>query len=1373
MVRRVIAFVLAGCVAVGCAGSADPSTLALEAEVSRLEAELAEARQDGNRAVAVEPSQVDVSKADQQSGDGEAVAVEPSQGDVSEADQQSGDGEALAVEPSQGDVSEADQQSGDGEPVAVEISPPDSTDEVDLAPTVGDQDEADSRVDADGDGVKDALDACVGGQTGWSSNQSTDLDGDGCRDRERLVAWSADGEWELLATEFELESGQHFDIHVTCDNQCPFETAVRLRKPDGTVIVWGSDGASSEGGFREFIVGNLSGISGYDWNADAPFGDFRARGGWSEPGTYRIEATDALVHDDKLGNGGMSLVVYLVDGGLGEDVDADGDGINDLEDRCLFGETDWISSTSTDSEGDGCRDADEDMDDDDDGLLDFADTCPLIAADPPPGSASAEYPLDDDLKEADGEIPPAVVGRPTLDTGTGFLTGSAAFVVSDGVRSLRLDGLDGLRLPLDLSAALDPSDGMEVGFQFNLGDDYLAGGYDGHEGSGERVLVSNQHWVSQDGIGFSIVVAGCEGDDDEIPRCLYAYLDDDAQYTEGHRRVISRQLEYGRWYDLRVTLRLGLEVPTMEVLFDRTIQTIPLSRHRDTGCTIQEITQEHLYIGSDRQFSTEWHRIQDSTELAHIQMFVSDLYVNSPTSPGDAEAARASLRAFTGQLSGSNPISAADLDAHLGTFLKQWRGQWAELRPDVLDFVATYEAVRGPVFDMDPWVPDGDEPLRYVAYLLKQWIHDRGFSPEHIETVAGTVFEEAEEFPGLVASDARRVPSVAVAVRGTYRTDPGYWLNDQEVLRQPVGYWAPAGELVTIRVDPRVVGHGLGVLVGAHQSDLEYSFTEFKRFPRVGRVTEITSVETVVGSPFGGGLYITVPDGTDLGMVEVTIEGAISSPLFSTRSFDRTSIEDWRRQVRESSAPWVDIVSDKFMTSLPLGMVEKTVRYACREGRFGYWGEDQGHRSCSAVNPAGSTLVVEAAIHDDFGGFSMRVVRPDGSTTTAGVGALVGIEGVQTWTASFDEPGLYTIELPHGRSELRVSTVYDTVLDPTEMLEGWDAAMNAFMVIGGRPTERTHPMWLLPDVQTGHAGTAAPAANPMVMEAPVWHYERDQRWWADPRQVMDFEFWKSSLHVVFHEWGHLSSYPMFEGEGESIVNLPAAAVYDLAFGLSLDEAQRYSTNQEFDRDQSAIDWMVSSVFRDGERIGGQKGEYSEEGYPLDQVSYQARGHSKYVDLAYLFGWEAVGAFHRPFYERGLAGEEDDNGRPVVFPHDFDLIYTGSTGVGVNLAPLLEFWGIIPIPYVLDQVASLPRPIEIRDLLLEYRDIVPKDQREFIAWHDSVVDTIRDWQGPQVASYRETYDAATGAAAVARIDHLLCKYYAENCELVGGEPFYDR
>ena len=66
-----------------------------------------------------------------------------------------------------------------------------------------------------------------------------------------------------------------------------------------------------------------------------------------------------------------------------EDTDDDNDGVLDVDDACPRTSyspprPSWVSDSTTDIDGDGCRDSDEDTDDDGDGFEDAADDCPTV-----------------------------------------------------------------------------------------------------------------------------------------------------------------------------------------------------------------------------------------------------------------------------------------------------------------------------------------------------------------------------------------------------------------------------------------------------------------------------------------------------------------------------------------------------------------------------------------------------------------------------------------------------------------------------------------------------------------------------------------------------------------------------------------------------------------------------------------------------------------------------------------------------------------------------------------------------------------------------------------------------------------------------------
>ena len=177
--------------------------------------------------------------------------------------------------------------------------------------------------DTDHDGVFNNGDRCMNGQTGWTSNSSTDYDHDGCRDSDEDLDDDADG-WtdtdeaacgtqSLNASSIPLDT----DGDMTCD--------VVDTDDDNDSVLDASD--------------------------DCPTGDL----GWNSN-----SSTD---HDS--------------DGcqDSNEDIDDDNDGVFDWLDLCSLGYLGWTSSSTTDYDSDGCRDADEDTDDDNDSVVDTSDAC--------------------------------------------------------------------------------------------------------------------------------------------------------------------------------------------------------------------------------------------------------------------------------------------------------------------------------------------------------------------------------------------------------------------------------------------------------------------------------------------------------------------------------------------------------------------------------------------------------------------------------------------------------------------------------------------------------------------------------------------------------------------------------------------------------------------------------------------------------------------------------------------------------------------------------------------------------------------------------------------------------------------------------------
>lgn len=119
--------------------------------------------------------------------------------------------------------------------------------------------------------------------------------------------------------------------------------------------------------------------------------------------------------------------------------------------------------------------------------------------------------------------------------------------------------------------------------------------------------------------------------------------------------------------------------------------------------------------------------------------------------------------------------------------------------------------------------------------------------------------------------------------------------------------------------------------------------------------------------------------------------------------------------------------------------------------------------------------------------------------------------------------------------------------------------------------------------------------------------------------------------------------------------------------------------------------------------------------PNQQYQYQHRGYAKYADIARLFGWEA---YTRAYYtenanfEAGATGPGSSLAGSGYQARTLRL----SIAAGVDLTPLIHFWGIFPLePAALSaqmQSHGLGPSTKVHCLLLRYRSLIPVDNAAF-------------------------------------------------------------
>ncbi len=160
----------------------------------------------------------------------------------------------------------------------------------------------------------------------------------------------------------------------------------------------------------------------------------------------------------------------------------------------------------------------------------------------------------------------------------------------------------------------------------------------------------------------------------------------------------------------------------------------------------------------------------------------------------------------------------------------------------------------------------------------------------------------ANGFPGNVPTDAPR----SVRTGNVDTTIPGW---------RGTGFYAPAGEVVTVTFDNDFSETGLVIQIGSHL-DPE-SRGSLNRLPRVVRRFVVDAPSVRIANSVGGLIYLDVPKGFAADAVALSIEGAVESPLFT---LGQTSAEHWET-LRVAPGPWAELESREIALTVPSAVV--------------------------------------------------------------------------------------------------------------------------------------------------------------------------------------------------------------------------------------------------------------------------------------------------------------------------------------------------------------------------------------------------------------------------------------------------------------------
>ncbi len=852
----------------------------------------------------------------------------------------------------------------------------------------------------------------------------------------------------------------------------------------------------------------------------------------------------------------------------------------------------------------------------------------------------ASYSYDSDANDQVGDYhPDAIVGTPDFSSG----------------EYMALDSGEYLVLPDALPAAVDSTTSLEILLRFKVDGDWRA--TEAINGSGEeaRVIFTTKPQYDQRFEGFDIAAREWESDLWIITTFGDGILDENGLQSEGKLDFVA-QIDSGIWYDLSVKFVFDDNTPFIQYVVNGTSSISYYDERVDYQGFQQTIQTRPMVVGSAPDNSV-------ATQLPSMDLSLDYVTIASPALPGDPDKVESALNAMITHMNGQVSWTDTQLDSIKAVFVANWDdASYAAKTSTVHSFMDTYSGTEGFVFTLQysAEFPEDFGPLKAVQFQIQQWIADNQYTTATVTDMEGITFKEHERFPGTVSASAERLTGATFTVDGDYQTDPGFYLNDQEYVRRPTGYFVPAGELVTITVPDAAIDKGLSVYVGAHRKNIQETWNELRRFPRVSTTFLLDTKTITVANPFGGGLYVAIPDGNQLGALTFEVTGAVKAPYYCTKAGFANSLTEFQAEIAKAEVPYVDMESDNFMTTITHGMAAE-------------------------------------------------------------------------------------------------------MADPDSVLSFWDKAFDAVNVALGRPQERFRGEYIIQDRQSHVKFTAAPAAYPMSLEVYAYPYEFSYQ---QPIDVESGRDWYSGSvvtafnYILFHEYGHLHNMPTLLHEQETNVHLSATAVYSQVMGETIDSAFVYALDQRLNLEQATFDWIFTSNFRNGARIGPEPDN------PWDQLLYQSRGLVKIVDIAKMFGWEALGNIHRYFYDYRTANPEWN---PYELQDD-EYIRAASEVMGFNMCPHFEFHGIIPSDNLVEELKFMPTSDTIKQRILHYRSLVPADNAAFTEIYDQVTPKVSEqFHVPRWDEWKASYDEDFATEVLARIDTILGRYYDLTIEDLNIEP----
>jgi len=472
----------------------------------------------------------------------------------------------------------------------------------------------------------------------------------------------------------------------------------------------------------------------------------------------------------------------------------------------------------------------------------------------------------------------------------GSTTGNISFLTENGLSFLqrKLDAY--ATLPITLSQQFT-KESFQVTFDYKTSSN-----------TNNKIIISNTGNVDGfwDTAGFSIIETGGE----------VIFVIDDGQSNGNYIWKAIKSVETHTWRKFTLKVNLLNKKYTIEIDDIVTIDE-SLPNNFDKDAFLLAIQSTPITIGG---FDDSFHpQFNDDFSLDNLLIYNEIHY--------DINNLKSAFNQLKESILGNISLTSTEKNNYLDIIkYNLYFANYNDIKDVLFSFTGTFENNNLPLYSDGNSHYESELSTESRALLFAQnYVFESQFVDGNAQNMKDVIFEHHKVIPGEVRAGAINITSANVDINGTYNVDVAAEFTDQSRVVRPTGYYLKPGDIVNVTVPSSVINSGISVIVGHHFRDMDPNYIgRINRFKDISVEYNITSSTISIASPFGGGIYFKIPDGTNIGQFSATIENAIKMPYFSLKEGAISTDAEWLNQVANNKAPWADFESDKFMITIPV-----------------------------------------------------------------------------------------------------------------------------------------------------------------------------------------------------------------------------------------------------------------------------------------------------------------------------------------------------------------------------------------------------------------------------------------------------------------------